>query len=67
MIEHIPYKDGAQMLCQCFRVLRRGVFLRVATPDLERLLRAYTLPEEEDGREYVSWTIKKFGLSSCQG
>lgn len=34
-IEHISYLDGQRMLRECFRILRPGGILRMATPNLE--------------------------------
>jgi len=41
VIEHLPRPCVPRFLQECFRVLRPGGILRLATPDLERLAREY--------------------------
>ena len=55
MIEHIPYDRGAAMLAECFRILKPGGRIRIATPDLARLLELYPNAQTEEGRHYVEW------------
>jgi predicted SAM-dependent methyltransferase len=56
MLEHLTYAEGQRCLRECFRVLRPGGTIRVATPSLERLARLY------DGgdlrRRYVRWAVE---------
>ena len=52
IIEHLnPVYEAPQLLAECYRVLRPGGILRIATPDLDRLVVAYinTLGEKEHG------------------
>jgi SAM-dependent methyltransferase len=44
MIEHVPFGDGMQMLRECYRVLKPGGVVRIATPDLRKLARLYDDP-----------------------
>jgi predicted SAM-dependent methyltransferase len=53
MLEHLTYADGQRCLRECFRVLRPGGTIRIATPSLERLVRLYDGGELQ--RRYVSW------------
>ena len=56
MIEHLDLPSGKFMLAECRRVLRAGGVLRIATPDLERVMRC-ALPEneiDEESREYIA-------------
>ncbi|MDZ4401089.1 methyltransferase domain-containing protein [Prosthecobacter sp.] len=51
MIEHVPWTDGVRMLRECFRVLKPGGVIRIATPDLKfvtRLLRGELSPLEQE-------------------
>jgi predicted SAM-dependent methyltransferase len=41
ILEHFRRADARAFICECFRVLKPGGILRVATPDLERLCRLY--------------------------
>lgn len=34
VIEHVSYKNGQLMLCQCYRILKPNGILRITTPDL---------------------------------
>jgi predicted SAM-dependent methyltransferase len=56
MIEHLDLRGGRSMLAECRRVLRPGGVLRIATPDLERIVRCATYQEDADHnwREYVA-------------
>lgn len=38
MIEHVDHPHGRTMLAECFRVLKPGGRIRLATPDLDRVL-----------------------------
>ena len=38
MIEHIPWHKGMFMLKECFRILKPGGAIRIATPDLDVVL-----------------------------
>jgi predicted SAM-dependent methyltransferase len=53
MLEHLNYADGQRCLRECFRVLRRGGTIRIATPSLERLARLYDGGELQE--HYVRW------------
>jgi predicted SAM-dependent methyltransferase len=55
MLEHLSYADGQRCLRECFRVLRQGGTIRVATPSLERLARLYD--GGELGERYVGWAV----------
>lgn len=37
VIEHVTKEDGARLLAECMRVLRRGAVMRLTTPDLDYL------------------------------
>jgi predicted SAM-dependent methyltransferase len=59
-IEHVPEPAGRQMLAECFRVLRPGGRIRLATPDLAQAVRLYAEPLGERERRYVDWVIERF-------
>ncbi len=40
-IEHLTVKEGLVFLSDCYRVLKKGGVLRIATPDLDYLLFRY--------------------------
>jgi predicted SAM-dependent methyltransferase len=59
LIEHLPYNDGKFMLRECHRVLRPGGKIRIATPDLRKLV-GLLFDEAGRGPEYVRWITEKF-------
>jgi SAM-dependent methyltransferase len=59
-IEHIPEPDAHVMLAECFRILRPGGRIRIATPDLVAILRLQGEPLDELERHYVDWVMTRF-------
>lgn len=59
MIEHIPYKDGMNMLSECHRILRQGGRIRISTPDISFLVKLHqkTSPLHQ---AYVKWSAENF-------
>ena len=41
LVEHLRPEDARRFMKECYRVLKAGGILRVATPDLERICRLY--------------------------
>jgi predicted SAM-dependent methyltransferase len=58
-IEHISYPQATAMLRECARVLRPGGRIRIATPDLEQILRLYRDPGPK-GQDYIRWMTDRF-------
>jgi predicted SAM-dependent methyltransferase len=58
MIEHLSYAEGQSCLRECFRVLRPGGRLRVATPSLERLAALYDGDPTDVQRRYIHWAVE---------
>lgn len=58
MIEHIPYQAACAMLRECFRILKPGARIRIATPDLDRLLKLKSPELSDIQQEYVRWITK---------
>lgn len=58
MIEHLDYAYGASMLRESFRVLRPGGRIRVATPDLRRLVEILD-DDSEIARRYVDAVLEQ--------
>jgi len=57
LIEHLVYDKGLFMLRESYRVLKPGGRIRVATPDLERLMGLYG-PEKNDLQQrYKKWIV----------
>ena len=68
MIEHIDYKSGSLMLNECFRVLKPGGRIRIATPNLEVLLGLYCSEKTPLQQRYLDWVIKRNlpGVTACK-
>jgi predicted SAM-dependent methyltransferase len=60
MIEHVPYKKGAYMLQECYRVMRRGGVIRVITPDLSAILGLHSRERSAEQERYLHWFCQTF-------
>lgn len=60
VIEHLEFEDAARMLRECHRILRGGGRIRIATPDLEKIIALYTQPEAEAQQGYIRWIMDNF-------
>ena len=52
VIEHPEFDEAEHMLRQCFRALKAGGRIRLATPDLKQIIALYTQPDADAQREY---------------
>lgn len=50
LLEHFSKNCGQGLLLECFRVLKPGGIIRVAVPDLERIVREYLNAFEDAAR-----------------
>lgn len=64
LLEHLSQEEGLLMLMECFRVLKKNGRLRLATPDLDVVLRLYTERNKNFGVEYIKWSIDNFSINS---
>lgn len=60
LIEHVSYPAGQRMLGEVRRVLRPGGRVRLATPDLARLVDLYCGRAGADGDHYVRWVSRRY-------
>ncbi len=60
LIEHISYKQGQRTLSECRRVLKPGGVIRLATPDLERLVAVYRGDAGPEGEHYLQWVYSAY-------
>ena len=65
VLEHFSKNDGKKLLEECFRVLKKDGVLRIAIPDLERIVKNYLLflekglenPNDEMNRHNYDWMM----------
>jgi predicted SAM-dependent methyltransferase len=60
LIEHVSEVDARSMLEECFRVARPGGRIRIATPDLARILSLYDDRLDEIQQHYLEWVTTRF-------
>ena len=60
LIEHLTCREGSAMVRECFRVLKKGGRLRLATPDLRKWISLLNDPLEKDPEDYIRWYAEKF-------
>ena len=65
MFEHLTYKEGKNMLSECYRVLRRDGVLRLSLPTLDNLIELYEHRHNKDAINYVEWSLQTFDKSGC--
>jgi predicted SAM-dependent methyltransferase len=56
MIEHVPLAGARRMLAECHRILRPGGRIRLATPDLARVVGIHGATDATT-RDYLRWAI----------
>lgn len=65
VLEHFARNDASVLMSECYRVLRPGGVIRVAIPDLERIVRNYLMcmekalqsPEDEVAQANYDWMV----------
>ncbi len=60
LIEHLSYSEGEFMLQECFRSLKPGGKIRIATPDLRFLIELYNAEKNETQKQYIAWAAGLF-------
>jgi predicted SAM-dependent methyltransferase len=55
MIEHLPQRGGENLVRESFRVLRPGGRVRIATPDLNKIIALKRSGLSDTEREYLAW------------
>lgn len=60
LIEHLPYSDALPMLRESYRVLTPGGRIRLATPDLDRVVSLLRDDQGEIGVRYATWLCDSY-------
>jgi len=60
LIEHFTYRDGLRVLKECYRVLKPGGTIRIATPDMDKIIGLRTKEKNDLQSRYVKWHIDNF-------
>lgn len=60
IFEHLTFHQALNMLKECYRVLKPGGVLRMATPNFDFLMGLYQNPNLPVHKEYISWATKSF-------
>lgn len=60
MIEHVTYEGGAKMLRECYRTLKPGGKIRIATPDLQTVAKVLTDSHEPAVQRYIRFYVDRF-------
>lgn len=64
MIEHLPLAGARKMVAECFRVLAPGGYVRLATPDLARVVQLHTAASAPGHQRYLAWSLRHNKLAS---
>lgn len=58
-IEHFTYEQGKHIMSESFRILKKGGRVRIATPDLEFLIRLYDRRKTKTQKKYIEWAANE--------
>lgn len=53
LIEHLEFRKGTQLLQECYRILKAGGKIRIATPNLQFLMDLYLPDKSELQKQYI--------------
>ena len=60
LFEHLNFRQGLNMLRECYRILKPGGHLRLATPDMDFLMALHNDPQKTIHQEYIKWSTNRF-------
>jgi predicted SAM-dependent methyltransferase len=59
LFEHLNYQQATNMLKESYRILKPGGVFRIATPDLQFLIRLYQEPDQPIHQQYIEYSAKQ--------
>lgn len=62
LFEHLTYQQAQNMLHECYRVMKPGAVMRIATPNLRFLLDLYENPDKPLHKAYMENSVKNLGM-----
>lgn len=60
MVEHIPYEKGYSAFKECYRILKPGGIIRIATPDISFLIELFRTDKTKIQKDYIKWSIDTY-------
>jgi methyltransferase family protein len=60
MIEHLPLSSAQFVINECYRTLKPGGKIRIATPDIMKLARLMLDPDDAVVVGYATWALRQF-------
>lgn len=64
LFEHLTYPQATNMLNECYRIMKPGGVIRIATPNLQFLVDMYLHPEKTINKAYAEFNAQRSGLPS---
>lgn len=62
LFEHLTYPQADNMLKECYRVLKKGGVMRLATPNIQFLIDLYLNPQKEINKAYIEFDARRSNL-----
>ncbi len=66
-VEHLTYPQATNILKECFRIMKPGGIIRIATPNLQFLADLYLHPKKEINKAYIEFNTERSGLPADPG
>ncbi len=64
LFEHLTFSQQSNYLSETFRVLKPGGKIRIATPDLTKILSLWT-DNSQFNKDYINWNFEVFVKNKC--
>jgi predicted SAM-dependent methyltransferase len=60
MIEHVSYDECSFILQECYRVLKPGGVIRIATPNIRFLVDLFKEKKSDTQERYIQWAVNTY-------